>query len=167
MNRWIPFVFWFQCQNFYSLILPLDHFKWPLVSRENIYPAFFINFADVFIDHVNFGSACIWADNLCPASQWKRWKSDIRSSVFNIYIHTHIYICSLSVLGVSSNQIGLLPWGNSALFTHQGLNNAQSKWNKMASVNLCFEMSIKSTVNGFVLQMSRPSVVEITSHMFV
>ena len=30
-----------------------------------------------------FGSAGIWADNLCPASQWKCWKSNIRSSVFN------------------------------------------------------------------------------------
>ena len=30
-----------------------------------------------------FGSAGIWADNLCPASQWKCWKCDIRSSVFN------------------------------------------------------------------------------------
>ena len=30
-----------------------------------------------------FGSAGIWADILCPASQWKCWKCDIRSSVFN------------------------------------------------------------------------------------
>ena len=32
----------------------------------------------------------IWADNLCPASQWKCWKSDIRSSVF-IYIYTPVF----------------------------------------------------------------------------
>ena len=37
-----------------------------------------------------FGSAGIWADNLCPASQWKCWKSNIRSSVFNKYIYIHI-----------------------------------------------------------------------------
>ena len=30
-----------------------------------------------------FGSADIWADILCPASQWKCLKSDIRSSAFN------------------------------------------------------------------------------------
>ena len=30
-----------------------------------------------------FGSAGICADNLCPANQWKCWKSDIRSPVFN------------------------------------------------------------------------------------
>ena len=34
-----------------------------------------------------FGSVGIWADNLCPARQWKCWKSDIRSSVFNKYIY--------------------------------------------------------------------------------
>ena len=38
-----------------------------------------------------FGSAGIWPDNLCPASQWKCWKSNIRSSVFN-NINIHIYI---------------------------------------------------------------------------
>ena len=48
-------------------------------------------------------------------------------SVVQFLIYIHIYICSLSVLGVSSNLIGWLSWGNSALFTHQGLNNAQSK----------------------------------------
>ena len=36
-----------------------------------------------------FGSAGIWAHNLCPASQWKCWKSDIRSSVFNKKINIH------------------------------------------------------------------------------
>ena len=37
-----------------------------------------------------FGSAGIWADNLCPSSQWKCWKCDIRSSVFNKYIYIYI-----------------------------------------------------------------------------
>ena len=34
-----------------------------------------------------YGSAGIWADNLCPASQWEYWKSDFRSSVFNKIIY--------------------------------------------------------------------------------
>ena len=38
-----------QCQNFYSLIPLLDDFQWLPVSRENFYPAFFI---DAFIDHI-------------------------------------------------------------------------------------------------------------------
>ena len=40
----------------------------------------------------------------------------------------------------------------------------QKKKNKMAGVNSRFEMSIKSTLDGFLLEMSRWSVVvEITS----
>ena len=35
--------------------------------------------------------------------------------------------------------------------------------NKMAGANSRFEMSIKSTLKGFLLQMLRASVVEITS----
>lgn len=31
-----------------------------------------------------FGSAGIGADMLCPVSQWKWWKSDIRNAAFNI-----------------------------------------------------------------------------------
>ena len=33
---------------------------------------------------------------------------------------------------------------------------------KMAGINWCFEVSIKSTLNGFLLQMMRSSVVEIS-----
>jgi len=35
--------------------------------------------------------------------------------------------------------------------------------NKMAGVNSRFEMSIKSTLNGILLQLSRSSVVDITT----
>ena len=35
--------------------------------------------------------------------------------------------------------------------------------NKMARINSGFEMSIKSSLNGFILQMLRSSVVEISS----
>ena len=38
------------------------------------------------------GSAGICADNPCPASQWICWKSEIRSSVFNVHIYIYIYI---------------------------------------------------------------------------
>ena len=42
---------------------------------------------------------------------------------------------------------------NCASFTPRGVNNARSKQNKMADVK-CFEMSIKSILNGFLLRMS-------------
>ena len=38
----------------------------------------------------------------------------------------------------------------------------QTKLKKMAGVNLHFETSIESTLNGFLLQLLRSSVVEIT-----
>jgi len=39
----------------------------------------------------------------------------------------------------------------------------EPKQNKMAGVNLCFEMSVKSTLNGFLLQLLRSIALEITS----
>ena len=42
----------------------------------------------------------------------------------------------------------------------------RNKQIKMADVNLRFEMSIKSTLNGFVLQMLRSRFVEITSCIY-
>ena len=41
------------------------------------------------------------------------------------------------------------------------------KKNKMAGVNSRFEMSIKSTLDGFLLEMSRWSVVEIISCVYI
>ena len=38
--------------------------------------------------------------------------------------------------------------------------------NKMAGANSQFEMSIKSTLEGFLLQMLRASVVDITSCVY-
>ena len=52
---------------------------------------FFIQLSLLMLSLTIFGSAGIWADNQCPASQWKCWKSNICSSVFNKYIYIHIY----------------------------------------------------------------------------
>ena len=50
-----------------------------------------------------FGSAGIWPVYLCPASQWKCWKSDIRSSIFNKTVHSwspwnNVYFYAVFVL---------------------------------------------------------------------
>ena len=42
----------------------------------------------------------------------------------------------------------------------------EPKQNKMAGVNLRFEMSVKSTLNGFLLQMLRSIALEITSYLY-
>ena len=42
-------------------------------------------------------------------------------------------------------------------------NNVWYKQNKMASVNTCFKMAIKTTLNDFLLQMLRLSILEFTS----
>jgi len=42
VKRWIPLIFWFQCQNFYWLIPLLANFLWRLVWRENFYSTSFI-----------------------------------------------------------------------------------------------------------------------------
>ena len=41
-----------------------------------------------------------------------------------------------------------------------------SNKSKLAGVNSRFEMSIKSTLNGFLLQMLRSCVVEITPYVY-
>ena len=72
-----------------------------------------------------------------------------------------ISIYSLSDPGISSNLIGSQSRSNWALFTPWEMN-ACSKQNKMAGVDPHFEMSLKSTSNGFLLQMLKSSV-QITS----
>ena len=42
-------------------------------------------------------------------------------------------------------------------------NNMWSKQNKLASVNACFKIAIKSILNGFLLPMLRLSILEFTS----
>ena len=67
-----------------------------------------------------------------------------------------ISMYSLSGLGISSNLIGSLSGNNNnywALFPPWGFNDVWSTQNKMASMNSCFGMSIKSTLNGFHPQM--------------
>ena len=56
-------------------------------------------FADISL--TIFGSPGIWADSLGPASQWKFWKSDIRSSVFNKYLVNK----PLSVASISGDNV--------------------------------------------------------------
>ena len=55
-----------------------------------------------------FRRAGIWADNLCPASQWNCWKSDIHSSVVNKYKYISDDISENFTVALEASLLGQL-----------------------------------------------------------
>ena len=106
----------------------------------------------------------------------KKLHSEVYSAL--IIMNKAIIILSiycLSDLGVSSNLNGLVRYlGVTEIFhslRSQGcvirshIIDIEAKQNKMTSLSSHFEMSIESTLIGFLQQMLRWSVVDITSYV--
>lgn len=64
VKRWISFVFWFQCQNSTAS----RQFQGKFIIQLSLLILLIYSLTILGI---------IWPENLCPASQWKCWKSNI------------------------------------------------------------------------------------------
>ena len=107
--------------------------------------------------------SCYWPPPWIPLANLFRSKKKKKDACL-----AKLFIIKLSSLNDKNVSLKQSHWfaisENWALFTPRGVNNARSKQNKMADVKCC-AMSIKSILNGFLLQMStlRASVDETIS----
>ena len=123
--------------------------------------------------HASFLLSTATGLKLC-SSHWKCYCTNNNSDhnkiiiILIIYINIYYYILTKWFWCFKQSDWFIISKKLSInLFNPQGVKNVSTKLNKLASANLHFKMSIKSTLDSFLLQMLRSSFVDICIYQIV